>query len=198
MDKEKRNNKKMNIIPSFNDATQADQAIYQLAAYDVSNGMIVVPKSIDQAMLYQIGIAKKFNYFKRLIQKGEVSFKELQNMVVTKNGPYINETKTMSISETIDQITSEFKPSKQIEKLEKDESDSSLVNVTIEKLLRDILADQGISDQNIKTITISPVNDEINSSIEFIPDYKEMGEKINKGKTSSKKPKKIRKPPKRT
>ena len=38
--------------PSFEEATRIDQLIYQLAAYDTSNGYIIIPKDNKNSYIY--------------------------------------------------------------------------------------------------------------------------------------------------
>jgi hypothetical protein len=89
--------------PSFEEATRIDQLIYQLAAYEIANGYIMVPKDLDETYEYQNKIANKFNHFKRLIQNGEMTILELSSMVTKKNGPYY--LKKTTVEEDIDAMT---------------------------------------------------------------------------------------------
>jgi len=95
------NDMDMNDAPNFQEAMQADQAIYQLAAYDVAKGLIMIPESAEQVVSMQRGIAKRFNYFKRLIQNSEVTFSDIHRTVVEKHGPFPNTNRNMSVDEFI-------------------------------------------------------------------------------------------------
>lgn len=73
---------------SFEEVGRMDQALQNLALYDVAHGLIFVPHSIDEAMAFQTKVAEKFNYFKRLIQNRECTFDFIRNEVLSKNGPF--------------------------------------------------------------------------------------------------------------
>lgn len=124
----------MKLGPSFGDAMQMDQALYQLAAYDVSRGLILIPETADQAVDMQKGIAKRFNYFKRLIQNSEVSFAELQRGVVDRNGPYPSKTHNMTPEQVIDNIINPKEEEE--EEAPRDPRDPS---VLLKRLFEDIL-----------------------------------------------------------
>lgn len=129
---DKRTNSYMNIFHDFSEAMQTDQALYQLAAYDASNGMIMIPESLDQAMEFQKAVAKRFNYFKRLIQNSEMSFADIHKSIVGKNGPYPNKHHNLTTEQTIEQFIN--KPKSPDEIIGKD----SVTNV-LQKLFEDIL-----------------------------------------------------------
>ena len=99
----------MKIQPSFNDAMSLDQIIYQLAAYDSSDGMIVVPENEEQALIYQKKVISRFNYFKRLIQNSELSFSELQRTVVERSGPFSNKSRNITSDQAIEKLMNEPK-----------------------------------------------------------------------------------------
>ena len=84
MDKEK----KYNMNPTFDDVTRIDKSLQFLAAYEVTGGMMVVPKSPEELTSLTVRMADKFNYFKTQIQKGECTFDFIKNTVLTKNGPF--------------------------------------------------------------------------------------------------------------
>jgi len=94
----------------FSEAMQIDQAIYQLAAYDTARGLILMPDSAEQAMDMQKDIAKRFNYFKRLIQNSEISFSELHRTIVEKNGPYPNKQHNLTTEQMIEDVIKNPKP----------------------------------------------------------------------------------------
>lgn len=89
---------------SFEDALKYDQLVYQLATYDVSNGLIFVPKDLTELAVYQSDIAKKFNYFKHLIKTGEITYLELSQSIAMRHGPFRNE-KSLTDDELIEDVT---------------------------------------------------------------------------------------------
>lgn len=98
--------------PSINDVFYIDQLLHQLASYEVTRGLIVVPKSVEEAMELQQKTADKFNYFKTLIRKGECTIDFIKYQVLKKNGPYPQE-KELSIDDPnlIDKIADWKQPS---------------------------------------------------------------------------------------
>lgn len=122
--------------PTFGDAMQLDQALYQLASYDAAKGLIMIPETADQAIEMQKGIAKRFNYFKRLIQNSEVSFGELQRTVVERNGPYASKVHNMTTEQVIEKVIEDSR--------KEDDSDSpkEMLNV-LQKLFGDIVKMSG-------------------------------------------------------
>lgn len=73
---------------SFEDVMRIDQALHQLATYEVTKGMIVVPKSQEEFMSLHDKIAQKFNYFKQLVQSRECTLQYIKQNVLQKNGPF--------------------------------------------------------------------------------------------------------------
>ena len=129
---DKRSNSYMNIFHDFGEAMQTDKLLYELAAYDASNGMIMIPESLDQAIEFQKAIAKRFNYFKRLIQNSEMSFADIHKTIVEKNGPYPNKNHNLTSEQTVEQFIN--KPQNLDNTIGKD----AVTNV-LQKLFEDIL-----------------------------------------------------------
>lgn len=75
-------------IYSFDEVLKIDQALQQLAAYEVTRGMIVIPKSQEEFIELQEKIANKFNYFKGLIKNKECTFQFIKQKVLEENGPF--------------------------------------------------------------------------------------------------------------
>jgi len=73
---------------SFDEIIELDQAIYQLASYEVSHGLIDIIKTQQESMAIQIKVARKFNYFKDLIRNHGMSLEFIKNTVLNKNGPF--------------------------------------------------------------------------------------------------------------
>jgi hypothetical protein len=81
-----------------------DQALQQLAAYDVTGGMIATPDSMEEAIELQLRIASRFNYFKKLIQNGSCTFEFIKNTVLDKNGPFAQPHFDMDDPECFDKL----------------------------------------------------------------------------------------------
>jgi len=73
---------------SFDEIIELDQAIYQLASYEVSNGLIDITKTQQESLDIQVKVAQKFNYFKNLIRNHGMSYEFIKNTVLNKNGPF--------------------------------------------------------------------------------------------------------------
>lgn len=126
---------------------EADQALYQLAAYDVARGLIMIPESTDQAIGMQKGIAKRFNYFKRLIQNSELSFEDIHQAVIERNGPFPSKKHNMSLDDLLESL-----------KEPEDKVSTDKLHSVLHKLFADILQ---ITGQQPKLIDGSSENDEL-------------------------------------
>jgi len=73
---------------TFEDVLRIDEALQQLAIYDITKGMMLVPTSQEEFHEFQLKVVDKFNYFKRLIQNGSVSFEQIKCNVLDRNGPF--------------------------------------------------------------------------------------------------------------
>lgn len=114
---------------SFDDIIRMDQDLHQLAMYEVTKGMIVIPKSQDEFIDLQTKIANTFNYFKGLIQKKECTFEYIQKTVLEKNGPI-----PKSDPLDIDKIDIN-----DLDKAEQDNQKNKVVNSFVQELLRSII-----------------------------------------------------------
>ena len=72
---------------TFDEIKKLDQALHQLAIYEITHGRIIIPQDIEDALALQEKSAEKFNEFKRLIQEGDCTFEFIKNMVLAQNGP---------------------------------------------------------------------------------------------------------------
>jgi len=72
---------------TFDEIKKLDQALHQLAIYEITHGRIIIPQDIEEAIVLQEKAASKFNEFKRLIQEGDCTFEFIKNMVLAQNGP---------------------------------------------------------------------------------------------------------------
>lgn len=147
-----RSNKYMSTGPNFGDAMQMDQALYQMAAYDFAKGLIMVPETAEQAIEMQKSIAKRFNYFKRLIQNNEVSFVELQRSVVDRNGPFPSKTHNMTSEEAIEKViedsrTHEDPPQAVVNVLQKLFEDIVKMNGQDHRMISSHMDDENIEDE---------------------------------------------------
>lgn len=150
----------MKPTPFFEDAINIDQLIYQLAAYDVSNGLIFIPKDMDEVFELQKNIAKRFNNFKRLIQDGEMTYEELNKMVALRCGPFSFPERKMSMEKIVDEVTNVSL--KEPNRNEISESDARLA---LAQLFGEILGMAG-NNNNLKIVSLP------NSTLEKLEELK--------------------------
>lgn len=112
---------------SFEEVMGMDQALHHLAVYEVTKGMIVMPKSQEEFIELQAKIAHQFNYFKTLIQNRECTFQYIKRSVLQKNGPFPN-------AKPFDFDNFDFKQLDEIDDIKEKE-----VHGFAEELLRDFL-----------------------------------------------------------
>lgn len=89
---------------SLSEAMQIDQHIMQLAFYETTQGMLLNINSMEEVMKLQDKVKDNFNYFKKMIQQSECTMDELEQLVVKRHGPVVNEDKNLSIDESLDKI----------------------------------------------------------------------------------------------
>jgi len=111
-----------------------DQLLFQLANYEATSGLAFVPGDIDEAVSIQKAIAQKFNFFKRMIQNGECTIEELQQLVIMRNGPIPHENKNKSFDESLELVLKNSQ-------VEKDSSKSSQYPNAIQDILHKIMED---------------------------------------------------------
>jgi hypothetical protein len=94
---------------TFNEVFALDYALKKLAVYEVAGGKMVIPSSMEETTQFELDCAKKFNYFKGLVQSGECTIAYLKNTVLSRNGAY------PSVNEVIET------PEEWLEEIEADE-----------------------------------------------------------------------------
>ena len=143
----KGNKNYMKPFPSFGDALSIDQSLYQLAAYDSSDGMILIPESGEQAFLQQKKIATKFNFFKRLIQNSEASFNDIQQSVVMRSGPYSFSNRNLSPEAIVEKAIKDSEHSSKNSHDKKDDKELDMIRgnlvKTLQKMFQDIVEMSG-------------------------------------------------------
>jgi len=80
---------------SFDEIHKLDKALYELASYEVTKGMMPIPHNFEEAVELQNKSADKFNEFKKLIQKGECTFSFIKQRVLAANGPHLQQSLTV-------------------------------------------------------------------------------------------------------
>lgn len=128
---EKRNKHFMEY--SFEDIMRLDQSLHQLAIYEVCEGMLVIPKSMEEVETLQDKTIKTFNFFKKMIQNGECSFDFIRRSVLNKYGP-IPRTKLPDV-ESPEFLESDDK----WDKKEQEKESSDRINKFMESLIKSIV-----------------------------------------------------------
>jgi len=149
---------------SFDEVMKLDNALRHLAMYEVTKGMIISPKSQDEALMWQTKISEKFNEFKNLIQNGECSFEFIKEQVLSKNGPFPHKKIDPTSSEFLQKITEwerEQEKNKENKNLDKNKNPDP-VRSLLTKMLRSMFPEAESID-----ITLTPV--EGKKSIPEIP-----------------------------
>lgn len=83
-----------NSGPLFDDAVKLDRYLFEMAAYDVTNGFIPSITCPEDIHNLQEETAKRFNYFKKQIRSGETTISDLSKFIALKNGPFKNKKLT--------------------------------------------------------------------------------------------------------
>lgn len=97
----------------FENVAQLDYILYQLAMYEVTKGNMIVLDSIEDSFDLRKKTADKFNYFKKLIQNGTCSFDHIEETVLLRNGPFVQDGAGLSneekLNKTLDEIVEKDK-----------------------------------------------------------------------------------------
>lgn len=72
---------------TLDDAKRMDKLIFDLAFYEVTNGLLPVALDYDNMMSLNEQATKKFNEFKKLLRMNEYTLEELERDVVNRNSP---------------------------------------------------------------------------------------------------------------
>lgn len=132
----------MNEDFTIDDIMKWDNILFQLAAYEVSKGLMILPVSTDEALDLQNKICDKFNYFKRLIQSGEMPLASIQKTVLLRNGAIFDLDKKKNDMMDVDKL-SQF-----LDEEEKKKDDLGAFNKGLDGLIKALLG--GESSLGIK------------------------------------------------
>lgn len=99
----------MTISRKYNlqEVINMDQYVMRLAAYESTQGMINMPKGIDDMIEFQKETQRQFNFFKRMIQNSECTLDELEQMVLTRHGPVPNPYRNQSMGDALKKMAEE-------------------------------------------------------------------------------------------
>jgi len=89
---------------SFEEVSKLDNALFQLASYDVTQGLLVVPETLEGESNLARKTMSRFNYLKKLIQSGECTYEFIKNHILAKNGPFYHEELHKSIDEQVNDV----------------------------------------------------------------------------------------------
>jgi len=76
---------------TFKEVSEFDNDLHHLALYEVTEGKLIIPKSINHMVDIQIKIVNKFNYYKKLIHDGECTYEFIKWDVLGRFGPFPRE-----------------------------------------------------------------------------------------------------------
>ena len=170
---------------SFDDITYFDDALHQLAMYEVAQGLILVPKTPEAVAELHVKFANKFNEFKRLIQSGECTYEFIKFTVLDKNGPF-PPTHNIPNVEDIEVW----------DKIEKEWAEEDLKNDGKSKNFIDSFLDGFMSGANKDGITVHPL-DEL-EEYDRLQEEKKIPPKFSiKAEQEKQKAKKKKQPPKK-
>lgn len=79
---------------SFDEARLMDSLLFEMAMYDVTNGLIPIIESKEDYQKLYVQVSRRFNQFKKWIQLGESNFEAIRDSVLSRNGPYVQKQKT--------------------------------------------------------------------------------------------------------
>ena len=118
------------------DVQKWDSRLFQLASYEVTSGLMVVPSSQEEILELQKKIASKFNYFKRLIQLGEITIDELSKSVFARNGAIFGlDKKKRDEEKDIDGLIT------RIHKKEQEKQSQVQMGLGVDRLIKEILGE---------------------------------------------------------
>lgn len=175
---------------SFEETARLDDSLHQLAFYEVTEGKIYLPKNVEDMVSLHQKVAKKFNYYKDLIHRGDCSFDMLRNDILGQYGPFPQSPK-------LDPSDPKFFEKREEQEVEKKsfEGEAQEMESMINNLLKNFLP--GIDITKVKLIDSSQVsNADSKIKIEDLPESPEKTLSVNNSVTPSPnlfKPKKNRK-----
>jgi len=98
---------------TLSEARRRDKLIYDLAFYEVTQGMMLTEMSSEGIIALHKKIAKTFNHFKKLVKSGEYHLDELEEDVVSRNAAIASPTVGHSIDQLDDFVNEIDKEGKQ-------------------------------------------------------------------------------------
>jgi len=120
-------------MKNIDETMRLDQDLYQLASYDVTHGMIIVPHSLVEVVSLQEKVANRFNYFKRLIRTGECTFEFIKQNVLRDNGPFVQKELSLDDPDFFNKLST---PNEEIDECEYNKAPKNFV-MGILKLMTD-------------------------------------------------------------
>lgn len=103
---------------TLNDILKIDQYLMNIAAYEVSAGLMKHPDNIDAAMEFSRKTINQFKQFKMMIKNNECTLDELEQMVIRRHGAISDPYSKMSFDEALSAISMEDKDNDMIDTFE--------------------------------------------------------------------------------
>lgn len=183
---------------TFSEVFDLDEALQQLANYEIAGGKILTPKNMEEYKALQRKVVEKFNYFKDLIQNGDCTFDFIKQNVLRKNGAYgpledidLDAPEAFTYEDTQEiNIGSYFSPQKIPDSSHPHDQAENYLN----EILNSLMASFGCEESDVKFFK-SP---NVEGTIEM-PPIQSLIDKESKGLDKHKKPRKprIKKPRKK-
>ena len=156
---------------SLNEIYDMDQRLLNLAAYEVTKGLIFIPRKIEDLANLQKKTAEKFNEFKMMIQRGSCTLDFIQDTVLAKNGPVPRDNEDDDEDRFIERLLNEAHQDPQGEVSSEDVRKAATEYF---QLMDDLLK----MIQDGKNIPLIPTGDETDGN--KITDFKQLGEEKEK------------------
>jgi hypothetical protein len=89
------------------EARRRDRILYDLAFYEITQGMMMTEMSTEGVIDLHRQVALRFNHFKKLVQSGEYTIKELEHDITSKHAAIAKPTVGHSIDD-LDKFVEDF------------------------------------------------------------------------------------------
>ena len=166
---------------TLNDILKIDQYLMNIAAYEVSYGLMKHPDNIDAAIEFNKKTINQFKQFKMMIKNNECTLEELEQMVIRRHGAISDPYSKMSFDEALSAISMEDKDDEVIDSFE------GFVRLFIDQFGNNVAV---FKDEPIDSVSSGDVDKEIESlESQKDKDYVDDKTKKNVRKTNSKKKK---------
>ena len=136
---------------SFEEVSRLDRDLFQLASYDITNGLLIIPETPEEEAEQARKTITRFNQLKRLIQTGECTYEYIHDTILARCGAYYHKELHRTIDEEIDSVIEEAeKKFNEPEETEDYKSTIGLADDMINKKVEDLLYQMTLMAQCIR------------------------------------------------